>query len=122
MLVQIQTVHLAFRRNAQQPHGVDGQHHHHGDRERRHGDERATDQLGLQDSHAAAVEQTGQRCGVIRSNRTRRAILARGKQAQRYRPPDSADPVNRNRSDGIVNSQIFHHFDSDDHDHTGDSA
>ena len=63
MLVEIQSVHFAFRRDAQEAHGVDSQHHHHGDGEGRNRNECAADQLRFQDGRTAAVKQPGQRSG-----------------------------------------------------------
>ena len=55
-------------------------------------------------------------------DRTRSAVLAAGKQAERERSPDAADAVHRDRADRIVNAQPFQQFNAQNHDHSGDSS
>ena len=69
MLVQIETVKLAFFRHPQQSGGVDAMHDRQGNRESADRDCQAADRLSNQHLCAAAVEQTLQRGGVVGGNR-----------------------------------------------------
>ena len=122
MLVEIHSVEFGFCRQPQHAHGVDGQHHHHGRREGCQGDGRAPDGLCRQQRGAAAVEQSLQCNRIIGAGRAGSAELAGRKQTQRERSPDSADAVNRNRADRVVNAQPFQQVDAEDDDNSGDAA
>src|ERR1700722_7290130 len=104
VFVQVETITLALFADTQGTSGVHGQHHHHGDGESSQRDDGAADALCHQQRCSAAVEETGQRSGVIGSDRATRAILAGRKQAERHGAPDAAKAVDRNRADRIVNA------------------
>ena len=81
MLVQIESVTLAFLGYPQQPHSIHRQHDRHGDHERRNRDGRASDGLGNEDLSSTTIEKTLESCRVIRSNRPGSSILAASEQS-----------------------------------------
>ena len=86
------------------------------------GDASAADDLGLEHLQSAAVEQPVSGRGIVRRDRSGRAVLAAGKQAERQRSPDAAKAVNWHRADGIVNAQPFQEVDAQDDENSSDAA
>ena len=83
MLVQIQPFDLALGRDAKSEDVLGSIHQDHRGDESRNRDREAADHLRLQDAKATAVEQPGHHAAGVSTCRGRRAVLARGEQAQR---------------------------------------
>ena len=85
MLVQVESELLTFLGNAEGAGGVDRKHQDHGHREGGKSDDRAADELCLEQCEAAAVEKTCERSGVIGTRGTGGAELAGSKEASMKR-------------------------------------
>ena len=116
VLEEVEASELALLFDAQVAECVDCVHEREPDTEGRTRHDRAADRLCRQHLHTAAVEEPGERCGVIGSERTRCSIHAACEEAERQGAPYSADAVHRDRSDRIVDLQCFQHVDRDDDD------
>jgi hypothetical protein len=83
--------------------------------------DRTSDKLRHQHLSSTAVEQSLQRYRVIGTGWTREAVLTAGKEPEGDRAPDTAHAVDGNRTDGIVDAQIFQQFNAEDNYRTSDS-
>ena len=122
MFVQVHSVEFELRRQAQRSGGVHREHHDHGHREGGQRDDRAAEGLSDQHLRAAAVEEALERRAVVRRKRPSGAELPGSEQPEGNSPPDSAEAVNRNCADRIIDSQIFEEVNAQDDQNTGDAA
>src|SRR6186713_3062740 len=122
MFMEIQTVALALRRDAQNADPIHDVHDNKADRQSRDGDYSATHELSSQDLRPTAIEKTFQRRGIVGSEYSRHAILTGRKQPQRKRSPDSAHSMDWNGANRVVNTQILEHLHTSNDDKSCDSA
>src|SRR5579875_1612610 len=122
MLVQVKTVLFAFLRDSQQADRVDCPHHGHGYGKGREGDGCAADELRFEERHPTAVEEAFQRSTVVGSEWARGAVLTAGEEAERQRSPDTAQSMDRNSADGIVDAQVLEQFNASVYHHASDAS
>ena len=87
-----------------------------------HCNNKTTDRLSLQYCESAAIEESGQRRGVVGAGGASQAILTRSKKTERQRSPDATEAVNRNRANRIVNTKPFQNLYTKDHENTRHSS
>ena len=122
VFVKIEPKEFAFFRNTQRPGEIHQIHQQHRDRERRGYDDRAANELSLQQGDSAAVKHPCQRCEIIRTGRSRSAVLAAGEEAEGKRSPDAAQAVHRNRANWIVDAQLLKSFNAQAYQNPGNAA
>src|ERR1700690_3609465 len=122
VLVEVEAVQFALFRYAEPAHCVNGVHDDQRNPKRRQGYRCAADKLSSQHLRAAAVEQALEWSGIVGGNGSSGTILTGGEQAERQSPPNSAETVDRNSADGIVDSEVFEQLNAENDEDAGNSA
>src|SRR5579862_6155 len=124
MFVKIEPLDFPFLRYAQCAGGFHRVHKDQRSDEYRSANGRVANDLGDELVPAAAIEQAADHraCRVVTAGRRRRAELSRGEKPQTPGAPNAAEAVDRPRTAGIINAQVFQQVNTQYDHNTSDQA